>query len=52
MTMACERPPKGWKCTRDAGHDGPCAAVKVPWWKQAGAAIGEAIGEAMFGGQR
>lgn len=20
----------GWRCTRDAGHDGPCAAVPVP----------------------
>lgn len=23
----CDRPPVGWSCTRDAGHDGPCAAV-------------------------
>ena len=23
----CERPPAGWQCTRDPGHDGPCAAV-------------------------
>ena len=23
----CERPPVGWQCTRDPGHDGPCAAV-------------------------
>ncbi|HEY6731950.1 MAG TPA: hypothetical protein VI039_13120 [Solirubrobacterales bacterium] len=23
----CERPPAGWRCTRGAGHDGPCAAV-------------------------
>lgn len=20
-------PPEGWRCTREAGHDGPCAAV-------------------------
>lgn len=25
----CSLPPVGWKCTRTAGHDGPCAAVKV-----------------------
>jgi hypothetical protein len=24
----CTIPPIGWKCTRDPGHDGPCAAVK------------------------
>lgn len=24
--MACKVPPKGWYCTRDEGHDGPCAA--------------------------
>lgn len=23
----CEVPPTGWRCTRAAGHDGPCAAV-------------------------
>jgi hypothetical protein len=23
---ACERPPAGWYCTREAGHEGPCAA--------------------------
>lgn len=23
----CPRPPAGWRCTRRAGHDGPCAAV-------------------------
>jgi hypothetical protein len=23
----CKVPPKGWKCTRGAGHEGPCAAV-------------------------
>ena len=22
----CTLPPKGWYCTRQAGHDGPCAA--------------------------
>lgn len=25
--MTCQIPPEGWDCTRDAGHDGPCAAV-------------------------
>jgi hypothetical protein len=23
----CKVPPKGWRCTRPAGHEGPCAAV-------------------------
>jgi len=23
----CTVPPPGWRCTRVAGHDGPCAAV-------------------------
>lgn len=23
----CTRPPSGWSCTREPGHDGPCAAV-------------------------
>lgn len=28
---ACDYPkPTGWACTREQGHDGPCAAVKVP----------------------
>jgi hypothetical protein len=26
---ACRVPPAGWYCTRGAGHDGPCAAVKL-----------------------
>lgn len=25
----CVLPPKGWACTREPGHDGPCAAW--PW---------------------
>lgn len=23
----CSQPPTGWRCTRGAGHDGPCAAI-------------------------
>ena len=23
----CTKPPAGWRCTREAGHSGPCAAV-------------------------
>lgn len=26
MVEHCTRPPEGWRCTREAGHDGPCAA--------------------------
>ena len=25
--MNCDKPPDGWKCTREGGHDGPCAAL-------------------------
>lgn len=25
----CMVPPPGWRCTRGADHDGPCAAVEV-----------------------
>jgi len=25
---ACDVPPQGWICTRQAGHDGPCAAIE------------------------
>jgi len=24
--MPCMKPPVGWWCSRDAGHEGPCAA--------------------------
>lgn len=26
----CDVPPPGWRCTRKAGHEGPCAAVEAP----------------------
>lgn len=26
--LVCQLPPLGWHCTRKAGHEGPCAAVK------------------------
>jgi len=26
-SLGCPLPPPGWRCTRAAGHDGPCAAV-------------------------
>ena len=26
----CDVPPMGWRCTRSAGHDGPCATVEAP----------------------
>lgn len=25
----CQVPPFGWRCTREAGHEGPCAAVET-----------------------
>lgn len=32
MTKAatCRRPPTGWYCSREPGHDGPCAARPEP----------------------
>lgn len=31
----CQTPPSGWSCTRDWGHEGPCAAIEIeaiyPW---------------------
>ncbi|MCX7283921.1 MAG: hypothetical protein NTX28_07730 [Novosphingobium sp.] len=27
LAQECPLPPAGWRCTRRAGHDGPCAAV-------------------------
>lgn len=26
----CKVPPAGWRCTREAGHAGPCAAIPLP----------------------
>ena len=26
-TETCDRPPAGWRCTRQPGHKGPCAAI-------------------------
>ena len=31
---ACHAPPLGWRCTRKAGHEGPCAAVEYEDDKQ------------------
>lgn len=28
--LECQVPPHGWRCTRGAGHSGPCAAVECP----------------------
>lgn len=25
----CKLPPKGWRCTRGDGHNGPCAAIEA-----------------------
>jgi len=27
LSNDCALPPAGWRCTRGAGHTGPCAAV-------------------------
>ncbi len=43
--MNCNRPPKGWICTREAGHEGPCAAYRLDnkWWYICNAAVAIAI---------
>jgi hypothetical protein len=28
--VACDKPPPGWHCTRERGHDGPCSAWPTP----------------------
>jgi len=28
-TFGCARPPRGWECTREPAHEGPCAAIQV-----------------------
>jgi len=30
--MRCQLPPAGWFCTREPGHEGPCAAYAVPMY--------------------
>lgn len=27
VKLPCDKPPRGWRCTREFGHDGPCAAI-------------------------
>jgi hypothetical protein len=49
----CDLAPKGWQCTRLRAHTGPCAAIPVRGvFGQFMDALGTAIGEAMFGGNR
>jgi hypothetical protein len=46
----CTKPqPKGFYCTRGKNHGGPCALAPKRHWYDA---LGEAIGEFMFGGGR
>lgn len=36
--LVCQRPPRGWWCTRRPGHGGPCAALpQVQTYERAGA---------------
>lgn len=30
VLMGCDKAPPGWRCSRNAGHDGPCAAHEWP----------------------
>jgi hypothetical protein len=29
LLLGCSVPPDGWRCSRGAGHDGPCAATQT-----------------------
>ena len=33
MEKSCGRPPLRWRCTRKAGHSGPCAALQYTKYK-------------------
>jgi hypothetical protein len=54
VVLCAERfAPPGWTCTRELGHDGPCAAVpKKKWYQKLGGGLGTALGEFLFGGSR
>jgi hypothetical protein len=41
--VTCKRPPTGWKCTRDSGHSGPCAAIRETYKSQDVDALSRAI---------
>jgi hypothetical protein len=30
--VTCELPPPGWWCSREPGHEGPCAARESTCW--------------------
>jgi hypothetical protein len=45
-SRACGRPPVGWRCTRETGHEGPCAAVQDDdshWTEEERAAVVEGL---------
>lgn len=50
-TERCDKKANGMRCTREKGHEGPCA-MKPGRWSQFIDGLGEAIGEALFGGNR
>lgn len=53
MTSECKLPPKGWRCTRPAGHEGPCAAIKKDgFWKKLGNAAFEVVANMLYQGPR
>lgn len=29
--LGCQQPPDGWYCSREPGHEGPCAAYPSRW---------------------
>lgn len=45
----CTVPPKGWRCTREAGHEGPCAAVEARgFWSKLGTGLFEFVASAIY----
>lgn len=49
---ACTIPPEGWRCTRERGHEGPCAAVPTQQYGEGGELGKRLLSEAAVGAAR
>lgn len=51
--MTCTLGMKGYHCTKDAGHEGPCALVYKPgFWRRVGDGLGELLGAMLYQGPK
>lgn len=50
MQLCTKKQPKGAHCTLEEGHSGPCIPKQSKWSRFVNA-VGNAIGQAKFGGQ-